>query len=393
MSIGNMRWTVGVMAALALTAAEARAQFRSFRAGAVGQSVGLRNVAAGFGNRPASNFAGNGAGLLALGFLSDGGALSCSPGRDSFYPSLAYRPSVGYGPYPYGGPAPEDSYGGYLRGNADTISAEGQFRISQQRTHLLRATVRMQQVDTRRRVFDEWLYERANTPTVEDQRELTQQHELRRSQNDPPMTEIHSAKALNDLLLDLQKRWTQGRRLDPIRLDEDVVGRINVSPGHGGHVGVLRDGRLHWPTALSGDAYQAEREQLSTLAIRAIHQATDEVVEPAVLREMTRTLDRLQKDLSQRAADLPPANYREARRFLGDFGAALTALRQPDAQRYFTGKYVARGKTVSDLVEHMTQQGLRFAPAVAGDEAAYLALHRALAACDTAAQTQIVAQR
>jgi hypothetical protein len=36
----------------------------------------------------------------------------------------------------------------------------------------------------------------------------------------------------------------------------------------------------------------------------------------------------------------------------------------------------------------MTQQGLQFAPAVAGDQAAYGALHQALANYDMAAQAQ-----
>ena len=65
----------------------------------------------------------------------------------------------------------------------------------------------------------------------------------------------------------------------------------------------------------------------------------------------------------------------------------------PDARHYFTGKYAPRGKTVAELVQHMTEQGLQFAPSVMGDEDAYLALHRALAACDMNAQAQLAADR
>jgi hypothetical protein len=48
--------------------------------------------------------------------------------------------------------------------------------------------------------------------------------------------------------------------------------------------------------------------------------------------------------------------------------------------------YVAKGKTVRELVRHLTTHGLRFAPATEGREAAYLAVHRALAAYHVGAQ-------
>jgi hypothetical protein len=48
---------------------------------------------------------------------------------------------------------------------------------------------------------------------------------------------------------------------------------------------------------------------------------------------------------------------------------------------------------VPELVEHMTKEGLEFAPAVAGDEAAYLSLHRALATYDVAARGQTGSER
>jgi len=45
-----------------------------------------------------------------------------------------------------------------------------------------------------------------------------------------------------------------------------------------------------------------------------------------------------------------------------------------------------RIKTVSDLIAFMREKQLKFAPAVCGDESAYLALRRALASCDMGAQ-------
>ena len=50
----------------------------------------------------------------------------------------------------------------------------------------------------------------------------------------------------------------------------------------------------------------------------------------------------------------------------------------------FSKDFVGKGKTVQDLVDYMVQKGLRFAPAVSGDEAAYQALYSALQAYDLA---------
>ncbi len=46
---------------------------------------------------------------------------------------------------------------------------------------------------------------------------------------------------------------------------------------------------------------------------------------------------------------------------------------------YFNdGKWSPKGKTVDILIHDISTKGLKFAPAVPGDEAAYTALYRAL---------------
>ena len=52
-----------------------------------------------------------------------------------------------------------------------------------------------------------------------------------------------------------------------------------------------------------------------------------------------------------------------------------------------------KGKPTYWLVTQMTDKGLRFAPAVPGDEAAYAALREVLAACDRAAAKSQSAMR
>src|SRR5207253_647781 len=76
---------------------------------------------------------------------------------------------------------------------------------------------------------------------------------------------------------------------------------------------------------------------------------------------------------------LPTKDYIAAKRFLVQLNDGLRLLSQPDAENYFNGRYAPRAETVADLIDHMTKEGLKFAPAVPGDETAYENLHRALA--------------
>src|SRR5437868_6486858 len=62
-------------------------------------------------------------------------------------------------------------YGGYLSGAADVINSQGQFMTSQQQAYLTREQVKQASTESRRKAFDENLYERAKRPTLEDERE------------------------------------------------------------------------------------------------------------------------------------------------------------------------------------------------------------------------------
>jgi hypothetical protein len=259
--------------------------------------------------------------------------------------------------------------------------------VSEQQASLVREHARQNKLVTRRRAFDEFLYERRTAPTWEDDRERLQEEELRRSRTDAPVGEIQSARALNCLLDHLQQLDARGISGSDIPLDEETVYRINVTSGRAGHVGLLKNGgRLHWPLALTEAAVRAERTQIDSLLPEVLAQTSGRPADADAVAELTRATERLQQFLKVRSRKLPPGQYVEARRFLTDLGEALKALEQPDVAEHLARKAGPRGKTVVELVRSMTQQGLHFAPAVAGDEAAYLALYRALVRYDASAQ-------
>lgn len=323
--------------------------------------------------------------------LGGTGPFTGYPGSIINTPYGAYDPSAYMNPYGYWG----DPFGGYLRGVADIVNAQGRFAIAQQQAVLVREQIKEARLNNRRRAIDEYLYERERLPTLQDDREWSQAQELRRSMYNPPSTEIWSGKALNDLLFDLQKQMAKGVMStfkgpkDP--LDQDALSRINVTSTQGsGNIGLLKNGaRLSWPLALSGDEFRTERERLNNLTQDTVKEAGfNNRIDAGTLRQMLDDVDKMQRQLARNVGEISPAQYIEAKRFLNNFNDALKVLQQPDAANYINGKYAAKGKTVPDLVKYMTDQGLQFAPAVAGDEASYLALQRALAGYAMGLQAQ-----
>ena len=351
--------------------------------------------ASGWGMNPYAGYAAPPAGSASMYTSPYGGAASMtsSPYEGSVYGP--YGPGSYYNPYqPYN----IDPYGGYMRGGADVIAAQGRFLVNIQQANLIREQVRAERMANRRRAFEEYLYERERTPTLEQERERRLIAERDRARSDPPVTEIWSGKALNDVMGELRALRAKGllvaSRAPNIPLDEDLLKHINVTGKDGGNIGLLKnEGRLTWPVALGGDDLKAERERLAEMAQDAIGQAKfKNTVDAGTLKQMQNDLERMHKQLSRNVGDLPTAQYIEARRFLNNFDDAVRVLGTANSGNYVTRKWSAKGKNIVEVVDGLMGAGLQFAPAVAGDEAAYVSLHRALAAYATAMQSQVATE-
>jgi hypothetical protein len=289
---------------------------------------------------------------------------------------------TGYGPSSYGPSGSNssiDPYSGSLPGSADLVNAQGRFLVNQQEANLKREQFKQRSVETGRKVFDEWLYERANTPTLQDERERAAKDALRYHLTNPNATQIYSATSLNGILDQLRQLQARGVSGQAVPLDEDLLRQINVTTGAGGNAGLLKnDGQLNWPQLLAGDDFAAERRDLDRKLPIAIDQAGRyNRVDPGFLKDMNSDVERIRDRVSRAVGDVPPSQYVEAKRYLNQVTDALRILQSPDARNYVTGKYSARGRNVADLVKNMS--GLRFAPAAPGEEKAYRALYQALA--------------
>jgi hypothetical protein len=255
------------------------------------------------------------------------------------------------------------------------------------RAALLREQAVAERLANRRRAFDELQYERDKTATAE-------QELLSRSRTNPSAVEVTSGQALNALLTDLRRLGAGAddvSRPDALLpLDRAGLRHLNVTRGPG-NVALLKDnGRLTWPAALAGPAFQEPRDRLTARTAEAVRQAGR--VDPVALRQMAADVGQLRALLRQNK-EMSFQSFVEARDYLQRFDDALVALGQSDVADHFNGAYELKSQTVLGLVKEMTDAGLRFAPATPRDEAAYAAIREALAACDGAAANSQSAAR
>jgi hypothetical protein len=292
----------------------------------------------------------------------------------------------GYGGYPgyYG--SYESPIGGYLSGAADIINAQGNWMISSMQARQIGEQVKQAKIDTRRKTFDEYLYERENTPTFEDEREHFRLEEIRRSRNDPPLAEIYSGEALNSLLTAIQQVEGRAAPGPNMPIDDDVIKHLNVTSGSAsgsaaGGIGLLKEGgRLNWPLVLRKSAFEADRQHLNELAPVAYKQAADGgQVDGDTLQGMIDCVRNLNTEVSANIGQLTPNDYSAAKRYLRDLEGTIKTLQDPNAGNYVTRKWAPTGASVAEVITDLTRKGLRFAPASSGDEAAYVAMHRGLA--------------
>ncbi|MBY0524460.1 MAG: hypothetical protein K2R98_13725 [Gemmataceae bacterium] len=302
-----------------------------------------------------------------------------------YFPPPVYVPNYSFAPSFNPSYSMGDPYSGYLTGSADLTRAQGQYLVNSQQAYLLKEQVRAAQIENRRKAFDEWLYERANTPTLNDERERTRRAEVRRDLNDPPATEIWSGKTLNELLAELQDQAGRAPQGPNVPLDAETLKQINVYPAKGiANAGLLKERvPLAWPVALRLllPAREAKplRDRVDALLAEAKAQALKGPVKAETVAELNESVAKLSKLLRQRAGDMMFSQYTESKRFLAELEGAAKVLEQADAADYLNRKFAARGRNVRELIQHMTENGLRFGPARSGDEPAYNALYQVLA--------------
>src|SRR5207253_8231696 len=176
--------------------------------------------------------------------------------------------------------------------------------------------------EVRRKQVEQWLWERENLPTPEDDRRRFISQQIQRAVYDPPLTEIWSAVSLN-YLLDRAQLLQNNARGD-LPLEEEMIAKINVTSGKGsGNVGLLRGGKVSWPLLLRREAFARDCEQIDALVGQAYKQAEQQnQIDPGVVEDLIQRVTGLQRQLSGLArasgdrATWTVTQYMDSSRFL-----------------------------------------------------------------------------
>jgi hypothetical protein len=297
-----------------------------------------------------------------------------------------------YAAYPLYG---ESAAGGYLRGAASVITAQGQFLKDVKQSKLMEEEVRRSKVDTRRKQLEQWLWERENLPTPQEERERRDKEFLRHSRFSATDTEIWSGVPLNLLLQDARKIQSAASQVNSPPLDEKILAKLSFTTGkQDADIGVIKSGKVFWPLVMRREQFKDDRQEADQLIKQAVRDAAQGRMDAESVEQLARKVEDLEAKLKGVVRKMPEGDtwtgslYREGMRFLAQLKAAVRTLTQPDAADYFNGKYDPQGKTVADLIQNMSKLGVKFAPAKQGNESAYTAFYHLLVDYDSTGGSQ-----
>ena len=325
---------------------------------------------------------------IALGLFLLGGLAFAARAQNVYQPPVysSPQPNVYYGGYGSGGIYGRQ--GGALYGASTVMNAYGNAINAQEQARIGRESYYQQKINTKRAAFDEMMYEKANTPSYVEEQDKIQANVVRRIMNQPLPGEITSGKAQNLLLPYLQNLAGQGVQGPPIPLDPEQMKHINVTTQGQGNLGLLRDGgRLDWPSLLDGPQQKKIDALLPTAVAQLVKQKR---VDPKVYRELKSNVTTLTEAWRKQyqKEEIDGGTFLQGKRYLDSLQSAVDMLVQPGTAKLLAANAALQAHDVNELVATMTGQGLKFAPAVPGDEGAYFALQDALVAYARGAQTE-----
>ncbi len=303
--------------------------------------------------------------------------------RPATAPPAGYYPGSGYGGGFYPG-----AVGGAFYGQAALVSATGELMVQREQAYQEREKANQAKLETKKKAFEQMMYEKANTATLTENLQYESGLSTQRLMTSPLPTEITSGKTLNYMLPMIKTLAIKGTQGPSLPLNQDQLHHINVTVGKdGANLGMLTGGgtNLDWPLSLQGN----KQKKLAQEIPEAVTQARSGSLEAKLYRDIKSQLSDLNEDLRKKfhKEEIDGGEYLEGKRFLEPLTQSVDALRSPTSQRFLTGSYAAKGRTVPELADNMTKNGLSFAACNPGDEAYYFALNDLFVAYTTSAQS------
>ena len=313
-------------------------------------------------------------------------------------PALAqaqYYPRPGpyppYNPYYPGYPSyypngPGYNAGAYLNGSASVMQAYGDVVVKQEEARITAEKAKQAKLDTRKQAFDQMMYEKANTPTYTEVAIKEKAQLLTRIMNFPQPSEITDGRALNIMLPYLQDLSSHGSMGPPVPIPQSMVNLLNLSGNGANSVGMLRaGGQVEWPIGLQG----VNQKSLDKLLPQAYSAAASGKLTPKLMKEVRTELTTMRETLRKQVQkdEIDTSSYLQAIQFYNSLVGSVDALERPDAKKQLGGAYSPRARNVQELVDFMTDNGLKFAPATPGSESAYQVTHDSFVRYARAAQS------
>lgn len=289
-----------------------------------------------------------------------------------YYPPAPYPPYVN----PYYPPGRGYNAGAAMQGQADVMRSYGSVLTDQEKARLTREQVNQAKIDTKRKAFDEMLYEKANTPTYTEELTAEKQQILTRMMNHPIKGEITGGKTLNTMLPYVQTLSYHGTLGPPVPISQSIVNQLNISSGGTSSVGILKaGGEVEWPLGLQGK-HQKNLDKLLPQAYDGVVKGT---LTPTLMKQVRTEMKAMREVLRKQCQndEIETSTYMRALEFYNSLESSVNALERPDAKKQLSGAYSPRARNVQELVDFMTDNGLSFAPCTPGGEAAYQVTHDA----------------
>ncbi len=292
----------------------------------------------------------------------------------------------GYSPYGY---SPYGGAGGYQAGTAKVVEANGQYMKDAETARIQREQANQAKIDTKKKSFDQMMYEKANTPSYGEDAGLINNQRINRMMIEPTPGEIRRGDTLNLFMPYISSLSVKGAHGAPMPLDSELLREVNVSTGPTGtqlNLGMLIPGKeLEWPVAIQGPKKAALQQQTK----QAVSQIVSGSLDLQLYQSINKNIEALFTELRTLCfvkEVIDSSAYLTGRRFLESLQASVRDLAKPGAKAFLTSAQGPQGGNVPELVRNMTKSGLSFAAANPGDDAAYFALHSAFVSYIQSAQ-------
>lgn len=231
--------------------------------------------------------------------------------------------------------------------------------------------------------YDQFLQEHLQVNPEELKQKLNTAN-LYHSLTNPSKQEVASGTSMNTVLEALLQMRPQFKEAPQMALDPELLKQLNFTKGSGtGSFGLLRhEGKVPWPQSLLTMAPKDDtaklRADIEKDFLEAYQQISAGMGVADTLRQLQRNTDQLSTLVSGNIRNMGLNDYMEAKQFLKSVDDTLTFLKQPDAADWLPGKSNIKPKTLQELVHVMSEKQIRFAPALIGNESAYVVMQRML---------------